>query len=575
MGELAEENIGEPGIGKNTRVWLSVGAAVCAGVFAAFVWMNATREPVDVAPTLEQRSMSAALSVLAGEHEDDAPDTARFYRERGFEPCWMTATGLNSAGVQLMRRLTLDDGSTTRSELVRTARLASVDFGRDRVNGALSAIAYLEWSLSEGLRRLALDLAHGRLNPSKVQAGWFHRDEPLDVKAFLEDAVKRGPAVVIEELRASHEERTGLEAARVLYESIDRAGGWQPVPSTDEPLERGARSPEVIALKARLLVTGDLGGKRDAGGAAETDQELFDDAVERAVQTFQTRHGLVPDGRVGKDTLAAMNVPIAVRLRQIRVNLERRRWLPRSFGSEYVWVNVPEYRLYAFRDHRLVLRTNVVVGQPKMQTPLFSETLRYIVFNPYWNVPESIAMDELWPKQRLDPSYLPSRGYEVVGTDSVPLPVDALTPEALAAGDVRIRRLPGSHNDLGQVKFMLPNPYNVYLHDTPARGAFSRPERALSHGCVRLERPMDFASYLLQTRMASREVAEARRSAEPQQFDLDHVIPVYFVYFTAYVDNGVVNFRDDVYGLDDALWLALERHEGPALPTWTARLERP
>jgi murein L,D-transpeptidase YcbB/YkuD len=302
------------------------------------------------------------------------------------------------------------------------------------------------------------------------------------------------------------------------------------------------------------------GGARGAGlGGLEPAFARFDAGLESAVKRFQSRHGLVADGRVAGATLRALNVPVSERIRQIEVNLERWRWLPSDFPDRRIVVNIPEFTLHAFGDGREVLTMPVVVGEEydDRATPVFSNALSIVEFSPYWNVPRSILEKELLPEIIRNPRYLERRHYEIVNGWQADAPViDPATVDwkrvVPSRFPYRIRQRPGPDNALGRVKFLFPNPYSVYMHDTPEKEKFDRQARAFSHGCIRLSRPFDLARYVFEgmpgwddARIRSMMAAEATR-----QVRIRASIPVYIVYLTVFVEDGRVQFRDDVYGAD-------------------------
>jgi L,D-transpeptidase YcbB len=262
---------------------------------------------------------------------------------------------------------------------------------------------------------------------------------------------------------------------------------------------------------------------------------------------------------VGPATVAALNVPVAERIRQVEINMDRWRWLPDAFGPDHLRVNVPAFRLHAYEDGARAFSMRVVVGRASQRTPVFSDEISFLVFSPFWEVPDGITRGTLLPQIVDDPSYLRRQRFEIVegwhaGAGTVA--ADEID-WAMARKEFpyRLRQRPGPRNALGQVKFMFPNRFNVYLHDTPATRAFDRADRALSHGCVRVERPVELAGWLLRHQQAwdDARIRAAMGQEAPQSVRLAHTTPVHLLYFTAWVDdNGVVQFREDVYGRDEA-----------------------
>jgi len=340
---------------------------------------------------------------------------------------------------------------------------------------------------------------------------------------------------------------TGLQKVLQDYQEIAAKGGWPALPKVDK-LQKGDQGPAVELLRKRLFVTGDL-SKGKTG-------DVYDDSVVEAVQRFQMRHGLEPDGTVGKETLEALNVPVEDRIRQIQVNLARKATLPRESAPRYVVVNIPDFRLKVIESGKKALGMKVVLGQRKQwQTPTLDSQIKYLILNPKWNVPAGIFAKELIHDLRKDPTYLERHRMKVISADGEVDPatidwnsVDAKNPK------MRVVQREGAGNSLGRVKFMFPNPYDVYLHDTPQKKLFARNMRALSHGCVRVEQPLDLATYLLGKDDASwnrEKIESAINTGRNRDIPLATPIPVHIIYMTAWVDDdGKANFRNDVYGRD-------------------------
>jgi murein L,D-transpeptidase YcbB/YkuD len=291
------------------------------------------------------------------------------------------------------------------------------------------------------------------------------------------------------------------------------------------------------------------------------------------VARFQGRHGLDPTGIVDADTLEALNVPLGDRITQMVANLERWRWMPNDLGERYILVNLPEYRMELIENGKPALAMRVVVGKTQSRTPVFSDQMTYLELNPVWNLPSTIAGDEIVPKLASDPSYLARHDMEVVkGWSNEAEPVDLGSLPSLAVladsgSGYRLRQRPGAQNPLGQVKFMFPNEWDIYLHDTPADHLFAKEERDFSHGCVRLEKPIALAEYLLKDypNWSPQAIQEALASGEQKTVKLPKPLAVHLVYWTAWVEpNGTMQFRKDLYGHDTTLVAALEKEP----PVW-------
>ncbi len=353
---------------------------------------------------------------------------------------------------------------------------------------------------------------------------------------------------------------TPTEAALARYRQIDTRGGWAPIPA-GQSLRLGTRSERVFALRHRLQATGDLPprGQLSQVGSETTDFDIdmtFDRDMDRAVRRIQRRHGLHVDGIVGPKTLAALNVTVRDRIRQLQRDFEHGH-LPEDLGNRYIVVNIPDFTLRIIDQDREVWSTRVVVGKRKRRTPMLRATIDHLVLNPYWHVPSRIARQELLPRAVANPSYLAEQQMDIVAPGGQVVDPSGIDWTAINPRDFpyRIRQRPGARNALGRVKFMFPNPYSVYLHDTPSRNLFARAERAFSHGCVRVENPLELATYLLREpgreRWTPERVARTVHRGEQTYVKLPQPIDVHFVYRTAWVDDdGTVQFRPDIYRHD-------------------------
>jgi len=329
-------------------------------------------------------------------------------------------------------------------------------------------------------------------------------------------------------------------------------------------MELGVRDERVRSLRHRLAASGDL-------PSVSAEPTAFDDAVDAAVRHFQRRHGLTVDGVVGPATLRALNTSLDARIRQVMLNLERWRWLPQDLGSRYVLVNIPAFELDVVEDTTSVLSMRVIVGRDYRRTPVLSSTMTHLVLNPYWYVPPSIVVRDILPRVQADPGYLRAQGMRVFRTrDGRPVEVspDEIDWAALSAGTLpfQVRQEPGPLNALGAVKLMFPNRFNVYLHDTPARELFARDERSMSAGCIRLERPLELAAYVLRgdSSWTPSSLRESLSTAHDRTIRLPEPIPVHLLYWTAWADDEGLHFRRDLYGRDAPLWAAMQ--EPPPQP---------
>jgi murein L,D-transpeptidase YcbB/YkuD len=285
---------------------------------------------------------------------------------------------------------------------------------------------------------------------------------------------------------------------------------------------------------------------------------LFDNALSEAVKRFQRRHGLLEDGVVGGRTLAALNVPVSERVRQIELNLERLRGLPESLGQRYILVNIPDFRMRVVEGDENVLDAEVIVGQPKRPTPVFSGNMSYLVMSPRWHVPYSIAVKDKLPLLRRDPYALYRQGIHIFAANGREVNPGMINWHGVSRRNFpfHLRQEPGSRNALGRIKFIFPNPHQVYLHDTPQTHLFGRSERAFSSGCVRVSKPVELAEYLLKQDpgWSRKKIVSVSEGKHERHVNLPESIPIHLLYWTAWVsEDGVVNFRRDIYGHDKGL----------------------
>ncbi len=312
------------------------------------------------------------------------------------------------------------------------------------------------------------------------------------------------------------------------YRDIESKEGWKEIKPEKRKYETGDSSVVIQEIKERLYQLGDI--------ASNDSSAIYDSSLINGIKAFQQRLGLKQDGIIGPNFFKEINYPISKRIEQIIVNMERCRWLPEMPGKEYLAVNIPEFALHAYNGDSLLWTMNVVVGKAIHETVVFSGELKYIVFSPYWNVPPGILKNEILPALKRNPNYLKRQNMEWNGNT--------------------VRQKPGPNNALGLVKFLFPNSYNIYLHDTPSKSLFSEDKRAFSHGCIRVSKPKELAQWLLRDypEWTEEKITKAMNAGKEQYFTLKETVPVFIAYFTSWVDRqGKINFREDVYKRDDRL----------------------
>ncbi len=367
------------------------------------------------------------------------------------------------------------------------------------------------------------------------QLGWFIPRKKIDLGSLLDSSLKNKNTQEFfgKLLNPSFKK---LNEYLQKYLSIKKTHPeWDSLRMPVNKLKLGDDNPFVSSIKERLAILGDM----DSNDGTS----IFDETTEEGVKSYQARMGLGSDGVVGPAFVRSINTPIDTLIRKILINIERARWLPASVPETYVWVNIPEFKLYTYQDNAPLFDMRVIVGSSAHNTVIFSGNLKYIVFAPYWNVPMSIIKNEIIPGMDRDPDYLANHNMQVFGRNKSGAPVD-------------VRQLPGPDNALGSVKFLFPNDYDIYLHDTPNHDLFTSSNRSLSHGCIRLSNPMLMAQFLLRNDSTnySTPVIDSlmHKNKEETWVTIKPAVPVYLVYFTSWVDdNGKLNFRKDIYGHDN------------------------
>lgn len=494
----------------------------------------------------------------------------RFYEKRGFTPAWSASSGPLPVAQELIQAigpLGVEGIAPGRyqPEKLEALRKEVEELESFEDPRAQRRLADLDVELTNTFLTLAAHLAAGRLQPEKLRIDWYTKPRNVDLDARLEQALAQegGLTNALRSLTPPHEEYARLRQALGRYREIAAKGGWPTVPAGEE-LKKGATGERVRALRLRLAATGDLAVQAPAESKGQpAPPPVYDDAVAAAVSRFQKRHGLEVTGVVDEETLAELNVPAADRVRQIQVNMERWRWMPATLGERYIYVNVPEFYMRLYEGKRVAVEMRVVVGKDQSKTPAFSDQMTYLELNPDWNLPGTILSEEILPKLASDPGYLARNDMEVVkgwGDDAEVVDSSLASEAARPGSPYRVRQRAGQANPLGQVKFMFPNEFDIYLHDTPADHLFDKAERDFSHGCIRLENPIELAHYLLREdpKWTPDAIRDTIASGEHASIKLPRPLPVHILYWTAWVDlDGTVQFRKDVYGHDAALEKAL------------------
>jgi L,D-transpeptidase YcbB len=450
-------------------------------------------------------------------------DVKQFYRYRNFSYAWYETSGLIEQANHLYTHL-----SNLENEgiLIKPPYLNDLDtlINDPSVTGKPDSV--LEILLTAEYLFYADKVWNGIAENQTSKLQWYIPRKKLNLP-YLTDSLIRDTAAPLFSDNYSYRQYNLLKEALKKYKQLDSSTSWEPI-HTKGKLALHDESKDVARLRKRLFELGDL--KSDSGS------EVFDESLQDGIKSFQNRYGMTADGVPGPAFFNYINTPLQKYIRKIIINMERARWVPIDLKRNYLIVNIPSFTLYVYDADTIRFTMNVVVGKDVHKTVLFSGDIKYIVFSPYWDIPPSILKNEILPGIRRDPNYLTRNNMEWVGN--------------------RVRQKPGPKNSLGLVKFLFPNSYNIYMHDTPAKSLFEKSSRAFSHGCIRLGEPEKLADYLLKDdpQWTAEKINKAMHAGVEKYVTLKDPVPVYIGYMTAFVDNqGSVNFREDVYKRDAAL----------------------
>lgn len=494
-----------------------------------------------------------------------------FYRQRDYQLAW--AAHMDNARMLAARILSSHEEGLIAADYhaAEIQKLLAKSSGKQFPQARQVDLDIL---LSEALARYAYHLRFGKVNPVKLDADWnmprsFKGQDPVvELQSVIDSANFNAQLDArITQLPLYQQFRQAL----AKYEAIAAAGGWSSI-AAGETLKPGMQDARVPLLRKRLQASGDL----PAGEAANALSE-YDATLESAVKQFQSRHGLETDGVVGKGTLAAMNVPVDARIDQIRVNLDRARWVSQDIPETFVIVDIAGFNARLFRRGEVVWDEPAQVGKPYRKTPVFREDMTYLELNPTWTIPPTILAKDILPKMKQDPSYLQKKNMQVLTQDGKVVDPGTIAWSSVSAKGFPyiIRQTPGPHNALGRVKFMFPNSHFVYLHDTPSKQLFNRSSRAFSSGCIRVRNPFELAELLLQDQDGwdRAQIDTAIDSLKQQRVSLSGPVPVLLLYWTVNVDaDGTVYFKEDIYQRDAKVLAGLDgafSFDAPAdAPAW-------
>jgi L,D-transpeptidase YcbB len=490
--------------------------------------------------------------------DDQWGHTKRLYKLYGNNALWLTSDGLHKTRTKALTDAILAaNGDGMRLDDYPIGALAqAIATLKQTKTPTADQLATADVILTASYTSLGEDLLTCQVDPRTVAQAWHVDPEEENVDSALVRNLRYEQLdKALATMRPTDDDYRALSRQLQIYRAIVAKGGWHTVPDTKQVKPGATADPAVLAaVRSRLAGEGIIPatGANKASmipsiqGARSPSANTYDRDLAAAVALFQTRHGINVDSALGKETVESMNVPADYRLGEIAANMERYRWLPRSFGSRYIFVNVSAFKLEAYDTGQKVLDMKVIVGEEYQDkaTPVFADSMETVVFRPYWNVTPDIAAKEIFPKGS---AYMARENMETYQE----------------AGETRVRQRPGPKNALGLVKFLFPNDYNIYLHDTPNHELFNQDVRAFSHGCIRVEKPAELAQWVLGW-PADKVQQEMEDPPDNKSVKVPRKIPVYITYFTTYMNNGQLYFGNDLYSRDDKLVPAVM---GGAMPS--------
>ena len=517
---------------------------VLLGLLAACANTDAKRTPV-AEPVVRDTSITPAnaytniffdsLVLEQMVQQRSLPDTLaqrlrNFYNGRNYQFAWFSDSGFTEQAPifwNLQGNYMAYSGDSTLKNPFLDSLFAAAENSKTPLKLSDSLRQYTELQLTTQFIRYANRAYQGNVDIDEEDLGWFIPRKRVNTVALLDSLVKN-KGKNLEAYVPVNSQYQMLKEHLLRYYELQRAGGWPAIAAREKAYRPGDSARAIAAIKRRLTTTADY--------ILEDTSYLFTDSLSAAVKRFQKRHGLKEDGVIGGNTLRILNEPIEKRIRQILVNMERMRWMPLQIDSTFILVNIPQYRLTVFEGGQPSFGMNIVVGTSQNRTVVFTGNLKHVVFAPYWNVPPGIMKNEILPAINRNPNYLAQRNMEWNGNT--------------------VRQKPGPWNALGKVKFLFPNNFHIYLHDTPSKGLFGEQQRAFSHGCIRIAEPQKLAEWVLrdQPQWTTEKIIEAMNGDKEKYVNVQRTIPVVIGYFTAWVgSNGQLNFRDDIYGHDQKL----------------------
>jgi murein L,D-transpeptidase YcbB/YkuD len=506
--------------------------------------------------SLEWATCPEAMS-LGSERVYYADSLYKFYARRNFTPVWVVN---NNVPVQTTAFLDCIADSRNNGLLPDDYHYNTIAYWLQLAAATPlhpDTLLNLDLLLSDAYLLLAKHYARGKVNPEKANIMWHLMKKSFNPIAYFENTLRKGTNLC-ESLELLLPDEMGYKELRNTLKQYETMSEWQTL--SDKRgyslwLQKGEADPLVAQVKQRLQITNDYPSH------ADTDI-IFDKDLETAIMNFQRRHGLHYDGVIKLTTLQALNVPLSERINQIKANLERWRWMPENLGKNCIVVNIPGFELEMIQNDQIVYRESVIVGRENYPTPSFSDTVTHIIFNPFWYIPRSIVNAELKPTVLFDPEYLINNEVRVIKSGKT-VNARAIDWKKANWDDYTFAQAASAYNPMGVVKFMFPNKHDIYIHDTPNHDLFNNARRSFSHGCVRVNDPVKFASFLLQYNEGwdSTHIKQVLFSQKETKVNLSKSIPIHLLYWTTYIDEqtAMLNFREDLYKWDAQLAAELNK----------------
>lgn len=493
---------------------------------------DTTITPINAITTLELDSIGLDQFLIIKKLPDSTAKRVKdFYISRNYQYAWFNEDGLAEQARVFWNLQNYYLRLNKDSSLYDKALFERMDHFMTDSSFSLTEkdIPLTEMQLTRHFFEYAQYAYAGKIDPAELQ--WHIPRKKLNPTALLDSLVKnKGNNIV--EWEPVNGSYLNLQEKLITYYGIEKSGGWDSL-KISNALKFSNKDSSLINLKRRLFIEGDI--------STADSSIVFDSILVEGINNAKIRYGISPDGKIDNTLINALNVSVQDRIVQILVNMERMRWLPGQNSKDILVANIPDFTLRVFENNNVVLKMNIVVGKEGTSSVIFTDVLKYVVFAPYWNVPQSIVKNEIVPSMKRNKNYLKRQNMEITGYSN---------------GFPIVRQKPGGNNALGLVKFIFPNSYNIYFHDTPSKSLFNRDKRAFSHGCIRLQQPFELAKYLLrkQPEWTDDKIKEAMNSGKEKWVSLTEPVPVLITYFTAWVDgDNLMHFNEDVYGYDKKL----------------------